>query len=120
VSEPLVIETAYTYAAQIERVIDGDTLLVMIDCGFELFHRQRLRLLAVNAPEMSTEAGRETKKWVQDWLIQHSPEGSVLVHTRKAKKTDKYGRYLASVDASDGTNLNNDLLATGHAVEMWV
>ena len=49
----------YTYNAVITRVVDGDTLVVDIDAGFDIWLRgQTLRLNRVNAPEMKTPEGR--------------------------------------------------------------
>ena len=81
----------YVFKAHVERVIDGDTLLVNIDCGFGIWARQRLRLSGIDAPEIGTVAGLKAKKFVEDIL---APCAFVIV---KTLKSDKYDRYLADL-----------------------
>jgi endonuclease YncB( thermonuclease family) len=80
-----------TYKAYIERVVDGDTLRVILDLGFGLFHREILRLKGIDSPEMSTEEGQASKQGLQKIL---SGIEFVVV---KTIKTDIYGRYVADV-----------------------
>lgn len=121
----LADEMSYTYAAAIERVIDGDTLLVLIEAGFGIIVRDRLRLRGVNTPEVGTPEGDRAKKFVEKCL----PVGSTVVIKSHKWKTDPHGRFVADVfykpgseDASaiikDGTYLNQQLLDEGHAVRM--
>lgn len=71
-------DLSYTYVAHVERVIDGDTILVEIDCGFNIRVRQRLRLRGI-APEMSTKAGERARVFVMPVV----GEGTrILVQTR--------------------------------------
>ena len=113
--------TAYSYAAHIERVVDGDTLDVRVDLGFQIAYSCRLRLRGVNAPEMNTPAGRRAKQWVLSWLEEHAPAGQVQLLTRKADgDADKYGRYLAVINTVDGASLNADLLTNDQAVPYMV
>jgi len=98
----------YTYKAYLDRVIDGDTLLCLIDLGFNTWTRQRLRLRAINTPELSTQKGKDAKKYVEQILKSH-PYLIVKTH-----KSDKYGRYLVDVWA-DETYLNHNLLTVGLA-----
>lgn len=114
------ISTAFSYAATVEKVVDGDTLDVSLDLGFKTFRQERLRLLGLNAPEMSTSAGKAVKLWVIRWLIEHSRDGWVQIHTRKAVDQEKYGRYLAEIVAADGACLNDDLISAGKAVRYMV
>lgn len=110
----------YTYAAIVERVIDGDTLLVNVDCGFGIWIRQRLRLRGIDAPERRTVAGDRAHLWVSEQLA----DCSFIVI--KTYKTDKYDRYLADVFyqpgegqpaqvASQAPCLNTALLTQGLA-----
>ena len=72
-------DLSYTYVAHVERVIDGDTILVEIDCGFNIRVRQRLRLRGIDAPEMSTKAGERARVFVMPVV----GEGTrILVQTR--------------------------------------
>lgn len=107
--------TAYIYAATVTRVVDADTLDLTADLGFSIRVSMRVRLLAVNAPETRTEAGRLATSYVRSWLETHGHD--VQMHTRKPRDHDKYGRYLARIIAADGACLNDELLQAGHAVE---
>jgi endonuclease YncB( thermonuclease family) len=134
-------EELYTYEAKVERVIDGDTLLVIIDQGFGLRIKERLRLKGIDAPELSTLAGRRAKHWLENRL------SGIDFAVVKTYKTDKYDRYLADVfvppltakkgkaasaprpkgagvsanqmdppiTASHGAYLNRELIDAGHA-----
>lgn len=109
----------YEYAAQVVRVVDGDTLHVQVDPGLDLRINLTIRLYGVNAPEMRTDAGKAAKAWVADWLAAHAPTGGVVLITVKDKR-EKYGRYLGSVFGQDLHNLNADIVAAGHAVPYMV
>lgn len=104
----------YHYDATLTRVIDGDTIEVVVDLGFHVAVRQTVRLAGVNAPERNTDAGRAATKFVGDWF---ADQGSrCVIKTRKADDTEKYGRYLAEVVSRHGADLVADLIAGGHAV----
>jgi endonuclease YncB( thermonuclease family) len=81
----------YTYVARVERVIDGDTLWVVIDCGFQNRTRQKIRLRGIDTPELPTKDGVKAKAYVED-IVERSP--FVVLTT---SKSDKYDRYLADL-----------------------
>jgi len=56
------------YKATVEQVIDGETLMVMLDLGFHLYKRQRIRLALVQAPPLSQAKGKDAQAFVQDAL----------------------------------------------------
>jgi len=90
-----VKEEVYTYVVYVQRVIDADTILVNIDCGFGIFHKENLRLRGINAPELKEIAGKRAANTVKNCLSKCS---FVIV---KTYKEDKYGRRLADVFFSD-------------------
>jgi endonuclease YncB( thermonuclease family) len=100
----------HTYRAKITRVIDADTMDAVIDVGFRMTTHQRLRLLGVQAPEMSTVAGRAAKEWVEDFLAAHENHVTIMTH-----KTGSFGRWLAVILVPE-QNLNDLLLERGIAV----
>ena len=55
-------EPTYVYKAIVGRVIDGDTLLLRIDLGFQVWKEQRVRLAGIDAPAMDESKGREAYK----------------------------------------------------------
>ena len=82
----------WTYVAHIERVVDGDTLIAVIDCGFG--HETaplRLRLRGIDTPELRFKAGARARGYVIEVL---SEVEFLIVTTRK---TDTYGRWLADI-----------------------
>lgn len=111
---------AYDYRASLRRVVDGDTLDLAIDLGFECTLVTRVRLLGLNTPEVvgaSKPQGLVSAAFVQQWLDARA--GLVLVRSYKAKAKEKYGRWLVEVWAPDGSaSLNAELLARGLAVPM--
>lgn len=118
----LTKDQLYTYKAQVERVVDGDTIIVLIDLGFKVEERHYLRLRGIDCPELVTEEGKRAKRFVEKQLAKVSEV--ILTSTR----SDKYGRYLADVwlpakavilsNAKDLVFLNQLLLNEKLAVKM--
>jgi endonuclease YncB( thermonuclease family) len=109
----------FTYQARVERVIDGDTLKVRLDLGFDTWNRQVLRLRGIDCPEMDTPAGEKAKSFVQSYL--KDTEWIIV----RSSRSDKYDRYLADVfipqskpNPETDIYLNNLLLEKGHARRM--
>jgi endonuclease YncB( thermonuclease family) len=82
----------FEYRATIERAIDGDTFVAMVDLGFGIFKRETFRVAGIDCPELNTMEGKAAKAFVEDWLA--STHGVVSI---ESKKPDKYGRWLAIV-----------------------
>lgn len=102
----------FRYAAEIDAVVDGDTVDVTVDLGFRVSIRLRVRLAGCNAPERSTDAGRAAADAARAWVVEHGQ--AVEIATQKSP--EKFGRWLATVVAADGHDLAADLIAAGHAV----
>lgn len=105
----------YEYAAQVVSVVDGDTFHLTVDLGFDIKVNMTVRLYGVNAPEMSTEAGRLAKAWVNSWILENCGTGRCTLRSYKDRK-EKYGRYLGTIISPSGKELNADLVAAGMAV----
>ena len=102
----------YIYKATVQRVVDGDTVDLLVDCGFNIMRKERIRFYAVDAWETrgeEREAGLKAKAFVQDIL----PVGSECV-VRTGKQQGKFGRYLGEIFVND-RSLNEMLLEEGHA-----
>lgn len=100
---------AYSYAATLVSVYDGDSITVMVDLGMHVSVRTRLRLLGIDAPEMGTPEGRAARDHLRALL------GAARLVVRTYRDPgDKYGRWLALVEA-DGVNVNDAMVAGGHA-----
>ncbi|WP_061231169.1 DUF1016 N-terminal domain-containing protein [Leptospira weilii] len=110
----------YHYLGNLERVIDGDTLLVQMELGFGAVLRERIRLLGVNAPELGSPEGEEIFASLKKKL---KPGSSLLIRTHFV---DKYGRYLGDVLylreknadfkklKTEGIHLNEELANLGY------
>jgi micrococcal nuclease len=127
----------YIYKASLIRVVDGDTVELVIDQGFSDFTEQKMRLYGIDSPEMRTNAG----KALTNALRSQYPEGSKLAvqsieGPKKKQFQDKYGRYLAIIydekpesprEITNGqkilevapTSLNARLIVEGHAKERY-
>jgi len=82
------------YTAIVNRVIDGDTIVVDLDLGFQVtLHNRHVRLADANAPEKDCPAGVESKVWLTSVLLNKT---CTLVVDDKNYE-DKYGRVLAKV-----------------------
>lgn len=109
----------FIYRARLVRVIDGDTIQVILDVGFGLHLGEdtrlplTLRLLHVNARELHSDQkdlAQADKKLVAEWMNNHTNSPwPLLIRTTK---DDAFGRYLAEV-YSDNESLNDYLLARG-------
>lgn len=99
--------TLWTYIAHVTRIIDGDTLDVVVDLG--LGHRAftRLRLRGIDTPELYTDAGRGARSFVEDAL---ADAPMIIIATRR---TDSYGRYLADVKYQPGCSDSTEILRSG-------
>ena len=103
----------YEYKARVDKVVDADTLDLIIDLGFHTFVTKRVRLTDINAPERFTDHGKIATNFVKEKL----PVGSVVLIKTKIDSTDKYGRVLAEIFmGNDNVSLNNTLLNNGLAV----
>jgi micrococcal nuclease len=128
----------YIYKAELIRVVDGDTVELMIDQGFSNFTKQTMRLYGIDAPEMRTAAGKAAKTWLWEAI---QPLEAIYVQTiqlsTKAKR-DKYGRFLAvlykseagmeqDMDYADAegiqnffqSSINRRMIVEGHAKERY-
>lgn len=93
----------YTFKATCTNVVDGDTLDIDLDLGFETFAKRRVRLLNVDTPER----GQENYKEATDFTKACVEGKKIYVQTYKS---DVFGRYLANVWYEDGQrSLNDDL-----------
>ena len=117
----------YWYTGKVLNVVDGDTVDLMIDLGFSIHHKIRVRLYGVNTPESRTkdaaekEMGLKAKEFTKDWLHNHE---TVFIKT-VVDKNEKYGRVLAElyssgdIDAPTTACLNKDIIESGYAREYF-
>ena len=110
----------YEYKAVVVKVIDGDTVDVDIDLGFNVWlKKQRIRLYGIDTPESRTRDkvekmfGNLAKAKVLDFC----PIGSnIVLQTKTDGSRGKYGRILCELVTLDGTNVNTFLVENNYAV----
>jgi len=127
----------YQYSvSDVVKVVDGDTVDLMVDLGFRTYTLQRIRLSNINTPELrggtaeSRAKAVEAKEFVKTWFEKAKTDGLSIIVTTFKDKQGKYGRYLGQIAAIDWRNdvpglpgghetrvLNADLLAAGLAEE---
>ena len=90
-------ETDFSYRVnKITKVVDGDTIDVILDMGFDIMYKQRVRLFGIDTPESRTrdkvekKYGLKAKKFLQDTL----KKGKIVIKTHKGTETGKFGRIL--------------------------
>ena len=111
----------YTYKAKLDRVVDGDTIDVNIDLGFDISVHKRVRLAGIDTPESRTRDLEEKKRGLaaKDRLIEILAKGNLVV---ESKDVGKYGRVLGVLTIYPDNldlpiNVNEALVHEGHAVE---
>jgi micrococcal nuclease len=108
----------FHYKATLGRVVDGDTIDVTLNLGFDIYYKARIRFMGINAPESRTrdavekEAGLAAKRYVEDWIS--ALENKVIIETSLDEK-GKFGRILGRILNEEGECLNEEMVSLGHA-----
>lgn len=104
----------FVYKGLCVNVVDGDTIDILIDLGFGVYTKQRLRLARIDTPELnsSSEEERGKAKVSKQYVIDTALNKEVIINTTSK---DKYGRYIAEVFIED-VNLSDLLLSLEYAV----
>lgn len=102
------------------KVVDGDTVDLVVDLGYTIYSHQRFRLLGIDTPELRSsdveerEAAKVAKSFVETEL-----QAASAIYV-KSNKTGKYGRYLGDITYQKDDvwyNLSKVLLDNGMAEE---
>jgi micrococcal nuclease len=104
---------------QVLKVVDGDTIDVVIDLGFDISFTSRVRLAGIDTPESRTTDAREKilGKEVKDYLTKALDGATdIVIRTEKADSSEKYGRILGWLFINRQTDsLNMELVNKGYA-----
>lgn len=107
------------YVRKVEGVVDGDTIDVLIDLGFDILFSSRVRLAGIDTPESRTKdlaekkLGLEAKEYLKYKL---KDSKSVKIKTEKMDSSEKYGRILGWLFIDDQTvSVNEQMIADGYA-----
>ena len=108
---------------EINRVLDGDTIDVTIDLGFDLYKKERVRVAGVDTPEKRTRdleekaLGIDATNWLKDKLESAiSGDDDLVIRTELVGGVGKYGRLLGWLYVGDGSlSLNEAMIDEGYA-----
>ena len=108
---------------KIVKVLDGDTIDVLIDLGFDLYKKERVRIAGVDTPEKRTRdleekaLGIDATNWLKEQLentIQGNDE--LTIRTELKGGVGKYGRLLGWLYVGDNTkSINEQMISQGYA-----
>jgi micrococcal nuclease len=107
------------FVKEVKNVVDGDTIDVVIDLGFDILFASRVRLAGIDTPESRTTdkaekaLGIEAKEYLKKCL---KDSKSVVIRTEKMDSSEKYGRILGWVYVNgESESLNNKMINDGYA-----
>lgn len=107
------------YVREVKNVVDGDTIDVVIDLGFNVLFEQRVRLAGIDTPESRTTdkaekaLGLEAKEYLKKHL---KAAKNVVIRTEKMDSSEKYGRILGWVYLDGASeSINNKMIIDGYA-----
>jgi len=107
------------YVREIKSVVDGDTIDVVIDLGFNVLFEQRVRLAGIDTPESRTSDKMEKALGLEskEYLKKHLKEAkSVVIKTEKMDSSEKYGRILGWLYVNGDTeSVNDKMINDGYA-----
>jgi len=110
---------------EIVKVLDGDTIDVIIDLGFDLYKKERVRIAGVDTPEKRTRdleekaLGIDASDWLKDQLDGAiAGEDDLVIRTELKGGVGKYGRLLGWLYIGDETeSINERMIHQGYAWE---
>ena len=110
---------------EINRVLDGDTIDVTIDLGFDLYKKERVRIAGVDTPEKRTRdleekaLGIDATNWLKEKLESTlAGDDELSIRTELVGGVGKYGRLLGWLYVGDGdVSLNEQMIKEGYAWE---
>jgi len=107
------------FVKEVKNVVDGDTIDVIIDLGFDILFASRVRLAGIDTPESRTTdkaekaLGIEAKEYLKKQL---KDAKTTIIRTEKMNSSEKYGRILGWVYVNgDSESLNNKMINDGYA-----
>ena len=108
---------------EINRVLDGDTIDVTIDLGFDLYKKERVRVAGVDTPEKRTRdleekaLGIDATNWLKEKLEGAlAGDDDLVIRTELVGGVGKYGRLLGWLYLGDGSlSLNEQMITEGYA-----
>jgi len=107
------------FVKEVKNVVDGDTIDVIIDLGFDILFASRVRLAGIDTPESRTtdKAEKALGLEAKEYLKKHLKDAkSVVIRTEKMDSSEKYGRILGWVYVNgESESVNNKMINDGYA-----
>jgi micrococcal nuclease len=107
------------YVKSVNKVVDGDTIDVVIDLGFDISFTSRVRLAGIDTPESRTKdlaekaLGLESKKYLADRI---KAAKNIVIRTEKINSSEKFGRILGWLYLDGESNsVNHEMIERGYA-----
>ena len=122
--QPPSRKSCYNFrVTKIDKVLDGDTIDVTIDLGFDLYKKERVRIAGVDTPEKRTrnleekELGIDATNWLKEKLESTlAGDDQLFIRTELVGGVGKYGRLLGWCYIGDGAvSLNEQMIEEGYA-----
>ena len=101
--------------AKVTRIIDGDTVVVDVELGYQVGWQGKVRLYGINAPERRGKSKPEGIKATEHLRHLLDSFGWDVVLKSHKNKAGKYGRWIVEIIAGD-VNINQRMVLDGHAV----
>ena len=102
----------YEYKCEVEKVVDGDTIDCVIDLGFSVLYRSRVRLYGIDTPESRSRdkdekaRGKLAARFLKDCIAEGK---EVVLQTKLKDSRGKFGRVIATV-VVDGVDINQTMI----------
>jgi micrococcal nuclease len=107
------------FVKEVKNVVDGDTIDVVIDLGFDILFASRVRLAGIDTPESRTKDKAEKALGLEskDYLKKHLKDAkSVVIKTEKMNSSEKFGRILGWLYINGDTeSVNDKMINDGYA-----
>ncbi len=111
----------YEYKCEVTRVVDGDTVDCILDLGFSILHKCRVRLYGIDTPESRTRdldekaRGKLASKFLQDSIDNGK---DIVLRSELKDSKGKYGRVLGSIIVDD-LDINKAMVTNNLAVKYF-
>jgi micrococcal nuclease len=107
------------FVKEVKNVVDGDTIDVIIDLGFDILFSSRVRLAGIDTPESRTTDKAEKALGLEskEYLKKHLKDAkSIVIKTEKMNSSEKFGRILGWLYINkDTVSVNDKMINDGYA-----
>ena len=107
------------FVKEVKNVVDGDTIDVIIDLGFDILFSSRVRLAGIDTPESRTTDKAEKALGLEskEYLKKHLKDAkSIVIKTEKMNSSEKFGRILGWLYVNgDTVSVNDKMINDGYA-----